>query len=107
MLKWDYQVERRDVSWRKSINEHRERVWGELASSPSFKPRVASAIEQVYRSARRKAWEETGVYYLEYKPETCPYSWDEIMTRSHELPADHVPTNENDPFQGDYSLDDD
>ena len=107
MLKWDWQPERRDVSWRKSINASRERVWGELASSPSFRPRIAEAIEQVFASARLKAWDETGVFKFEREPKTCPYSWDEIMFRPHELDPDDVPQDENDPFQGDISFEDD
>ena len=106
MLKWDYQLERRDVSWRRSINASRERVWGELASSPSFRPRVAEAIGQAFPLARLKAWEETGAFKLEHEPATCPYSWDEIMHRPHELPRDRVPEDMKDPFQGDLSLED-
>ena len=107
MHKWDWQPERRDVSWRKSINASRERVWGELTSSPSFRPRIGEAIEQAFPLARLKAWDETGVFKLEHEPKTCPYSWDEIMRRPHELPADRVPRDENDPFQGDLSNEDD
>ena len=103
MLKWDWQREKRDVSWRKSINASRDRVWGELASSPSFRPRVDEAIAQAFPAARREAWEETGVFKLEHEPKTCPYSWDEIMFRPHELDRDRVPHDENDPFQGDLS----
>ena len=106
MLKWDYQPEKRDTSWRRSINEHRERVWGELASSPSFRPRVGEAIAQAFPMARLKAWEETGVYKLEREPKTCPYSWDEIMYRPHELPADRVPEDLNSPDQGTVDFDD-
>lgn len=107
MLKWDWQPEKRDTSWRRSINASRKRVWSELASSPSFRPRVAEAIEQVFEAARLEAWEETGVFKLEREPKTCPYSWDEIMFRPHELDPDRVPKDENDPFQGDFSSEDD
>lgn len=107
MLKWDHQPERRGQSWRESINTARDRVWGELASSPSFRPRVAEAVEQAFPLARSKAWAETGVYKLEREPATCPYSWDEIMFRPHELDRDRVPRDENDPFQGDLSSEDD
>ena len=107
MLKWDFQPERRDVSWRNSINASRERIWGELASSPSFRPRIPQAIEQAFPLARLNAWDETGVFKLEREPETCPYSWDEIMFRPHELDPDRVPQDENDPIQGDISFEDD
>lgn len=107
MLKWDYQPEERGASWRRSINAARDRVWGELASSPSFRPRVAEAIADVYPAAREVAWEETGVYKLAQEPETCPYSWEEIMHRAHELGPDRVPANRDDPFQGDIAFEDD
>ena len=107
MLKWDYQPERRGQSWRDSINNSRDRVWGELASSPSFRSRVDEAIAQAYPLARSRAWAETGVFKLEREPKTCPYSWDEIMFRPHELDPDRVPQDENDPFQGDISFEDD
>jgi len=107
MLKWDYQPEGQGASWRRSINASRERVWGELASSPSFRARIAEAVEQAFPLARLKAWEETGLFKLEHEPATCPYSWDEIMHRPHELPRDRVPQDGNDPFQGDLSGEDD
>lgn len=107
MLKWDYQPERRDVSWRKSINASRERVWSELASSPSFRSRTGEAIEQAFPLARLQAWDETGVFKLEHEPRSCPYSWEEIMFRPHDLEPDRVPQDENDPLQGDFSAEDD
>lgn len=107
MLKWDYQPERRDVSWRNSINASRERVWSELASSPSFRPRTGEAIEQAFPIARLQAWDETGVFKLEREPTSCPYSWEEVMFRPHELERDRVPRDENNPFQGDFSSEDD
>ena len=104
MLKWDYQPEHRGQPWRASINEHRDRVWGELASSPSFRSRIPEAVEIAYQPARNKAAEETGVFLSNF-PSSCPYSWDDIMKRPHELGADHVPVNRNDPFQGGVDFD--
>lgn len=99
MLKWDYQPEQQGNPWRASINEHRRRVWGELASSPGFKRRIDDAIRIAYPFARGKAHEETGVFLKNF-PAECPYDWDEIMKRPHELGPDHVPVDEGDPFQG-------
>ncbi|MBC7987266.1 MAG: DUF29 domain-containing protein [Sphingomonadaceae bacterium] len=99
MLKWDYQIEQRGNPWRASINEHRNRVWGELASSPSFRRRIDEAITTAYARARLAAHAETGVF-LDNFPSECPYDWDEIMQRSHELGPDNVPVDEGDPFQG-------
>lgn len=106
MLKWDKQPEERGNSWRRSINAARKRVYGELAASPSFRPRVPEAIAFVYPSAREEASDETGVF-LECFAAQCPYSWEDIMTRPHELGPDHVPKDEGSPFQGDFDLDDD
>lgn len=103
MLKWDYQPERRDVSWRRSINAARKRVWGELESSPSFRARIPEAVSFAFPHARDGAWEETGVFALRSEPQTCPYSFDEIMYRPHELAPDHVP----DPSQGDIAFEND
>jgi hypothetical protein len=91
------------VSWRKSINASRERVWSELATSPSFRSRVDEAVRQAFPLARLEAWHETGVFKLEREPTSCPYSWDEIMFRPHELDPDRVPLDQNDPSQGDFS----
>ena len=106
MLKWDKQPEERGNSWRRSINAARRRVYGELASSPSFKRRVPEAVEFVYPGAREDASDETGVF-LQLFPDTCPYSWEEIMARPHNLADDKVPLDENSAFQGDVPLDDD
>ncbi len=107
MLKWDYQPEGRGASWRRSINAARKRVWAELASSPSFRPRLGDAIMHVYEGAREEVWEETGVFILQREPQSCPYSWDEIMSRPHELEPDRVPKNKNDSRQGDIAFEDD
>lgn len=90
MLKWDYQRGKRGESWRESIRDQREEVLEELKESPSFKARLDEAVTWAYRKARRKASDQTGVF-LQNFPETCPYSWDEIMTRRHEFDPDRPP----------------
>lgn len=90
MLKWDYQPERRGESWRTSIRDQREEVLEELEESPSFKARIDDAVTWAYRAARRHASEQTGVF-LQLIPDVCPYTWDEIMTRMHELGPDRLP----------------
>ena len=103
MLKWDYQPGRQDVSWRRSINAARKHVWGELESSPSFRSRIPEAVAFAFPHARNEAWEETGVFALRSEPQLCPYSFDEIMYRPHELEPDRVP----DSSEGDIAFDDD
>ena len=103
MLKWDYQPEERGSSWRRSINAARKRVWGELESSPSFRSRIPEAIEFAFPHAREEAWEQTGVYKLRSEPKVCPYNFDDIMFRPHELQPDCVP----DPSRADIAARDD
>ena len=106
MLKWDKQREERGNSWRRSINAARRRVYAELAASPSFRWRIPEAIAAAYPGARDDASDETGVF-LELFPLECPYSWDEIMLRPHNLDPDKIPQDSGSSFQGDFDLDDD
>lgn len=87
MLKWDYQPELRGQSWRKTIRDQRRTVTKLLADNPSFKARRAEAIELAYLGMPEDVEEETGVP-AQRLPQTCPYSWDDIMTRLHDLDPD-------------------
>jgi hypothetical protein len=84
MLKWDLQPERRSRSWQASILEHRRRIETELEDSPSYSGRVEEGIARAYRTAVPRAMRETGLP-LEAFPETCAYSFDDVMNREHEL----------------------
>ncbi len=93
MLKWDAQVDFRTRSWALSIDEHRRRVQYELKDSPSYKSRIDEAVARAYPRARHDAMFETKLSYNGF-PETCPFTFDEIMTREHHLrdvPPDQVP----------------
>lgn len=82
-LKWDHQPARRSQSWANTIAEQRRRVARRLTDSPSLKARLDEAIEAAYGDARLRASSQTGLYPDAF-PETCPYSWDEIMDRPFE-----------------------
>ena len=84
MLKWDHQPAKRGDSWTDSIEEHRARATLDLEDSPSYTSRLNEAIERAHRLARFKASRETGLPLSTFS-ESCPYSWDEIMTRPHRL----------------------
>ncbi len=86
MLKWDRQPERRSRSWLNSIREHRRRVERQLTKNPGLKPRIGEAVEEGYEVARYRAAIETSID-MEALPVSCPYDWDEIMTRTHVLSA--------------------
>lgn len=80
LLKWDIQTDHRTRSWAGSIAEHRERVEDELAKSPSYRARLDEAVSRAYRRARHKAHKETRLPRRSF-PESCPYSWEDMMTR--------------------------
>ena len=85
LLKWDHQPARRSRSWVLSIKEHRRRVERQLRHNPSLKPRFGEAIEEAYEFARIRCEKETSVE-TDSLPWSCPYDWDEIMTREISWP---------------------
>ena len=87
MLKWDYQPELRGQSWRRTIRDQRRAAAKLLTDNPSFKARLTAAVETAYDGMPELVDEETGVPASRL-PQTCPYSWDEIMTRLHDLDPD-------------------
>jgi hypothetical protein len=84
MLKWDHQPDRRSRSWWASISEQRLRLDDVLADNPGLRPRIDEAIARAYRRARLRAIKETDLEPERF-PETCPYSWDDIVTRDFSL----------------------
>jgi hypothetical protein len=51
-----------------------------LSDNPGLRPRVGEAIVRAYRRARIAAAKETGLDETGFAA-TCPYSFDDIMTR--------------------------
>ena len=85
LLKWDYQPDRRTRSWAVTIHEHRRRVAEHLQDGPGLKSALSGITARAYADGREAALEETRLR-PDLVPETCPYSWDEIMTRLVEWP---------------------
>ena len=86
MLKWDVQPGKRSPSWIASIVEHRRRIARALKKNPSYKSRVAEAIEEAFDTATAKAAAETNLP-LDAFPDANPYDWNAITGREHQLPA--------------------
>jgi hypothetical protein len=84
ILKWDHQPARRSRSWALSIDAQRIEVEDVLSDNPGLKPRIAEAIARGYRRARIEAAKETGLEESEF-PETCRYSFDDLMSREFSL----------------------
>ncbi len=86
-LKWDFQPDKRSRSRENSIGEHRDRIDEDLRDSPSMMGKRDDAVETAYGLARRKASRETRMTLSSF-PETCPYSWEHIMSASYKLSRD-------------------
>ena len=86
MLKWATQPARRTPSWVASIVEHRRRISQSPHDNPSFKSRIADAVERAFRTATNKAAGETNLSLTAF-PDTNLFDWEAITTRPYHLPA--------------------
>lgn len=86
MLKWDFQEDYRSRSWANSITGHRHRIEKALGDNPSYRARIDEASHEAYQRALLEAADETR-YPVRLFPQQLPYSWEEIMTRPHEVPG--------------------
>ena len=84
MLKWDQQPEHRTPSWVYSIREQRKRYHRLVKQSPSLRTSRDDLLADAYESARIWAANETSLPEDEF-PDTCPYSWDDILERPFEI----------------------
>jgi Domain of unknown function DUF29 len=86
MLKWDHQPGRRSRRWITSIESLRAEAEDVLEDSPGLQSRQDVALARAYRRARMEAAGETGLDKRLF-PSTCPYSPEEVMTRSFVWPS--------------------
>ena len=84
ILKWDHQPEKRSRSWLLSIEAQRMEVEDVLSDNPGLKPRIAEAMARAYRRARIEAAKETGLETSAFA-ETCPYSFEDAVSRAFSL----------------------
>jgi hypothetical protein len=79
LLKWQFQAERRGVSWTRTIKEQRKSLAFHLKQVPSLRANTADAEwqEAVWADAVTLAIKETGI---ENFPEYCPWTIDNILT---------------------------
>jgi len=78
LLKWQFQPGRRGASWEVSVANARDQLVDHLADNPSLKAKLPEFIDTAYRRARRNARAETGLAASCF-PETCPWSFAQIM----------------------------
>lgn len=86
LLKWAYQPERQNKSWLATMDHQRDEIEALLLDSPSLRPLLSDALEQIYQKARRDAARETGLSPTQF-PHRCPYDVDDIL-RDGFLPSD-------------------
>ena len=77
LLKWQYQPERRCISWELTIINGRHQIEKRLKNSPSLRPKLPEIIDGEYSFARRNASGQT-ILPLATFPENCPFTIDEI-----------------------------
>jgi len=78
LLKWQYQPERQNRSWLRTIKEQRKRVLLRVTRTPSLKQIVLDMdwVTEVWSDAVVKAIEETGIDVF---PEECPWIMSDIL----------------------------
>ena len=78
LLKWQFQSERRGMSWRATIRNQRRDLADHLVDNPSLKARLPEALSGAYERAIDAAAGETnldpGIF-----PAACPWSFERIM----------------------------
>ena len=78
LLKWRYQPEKRDASWRQSIRNGRIEIQKLLRDSPSLTGYIPQMLADEYVAARADAIDETGLSG-EIFPIHCPFTVEQVM----------------------------
>lgn len=86
LLKWQYQPERQEASWQRTIAVQRRDVADLLKGAPSLKPTLHEAdwFQRVWDHAVIQAINDTG---LDCFPDACPWSIDDHVLADGWLPA--------------------
>ncbi len=78
LLKWRYQPDLRDNSWRYSVREQRRKLTRHLRQNPSLHAKLTEAIADAYGDAIIDAARETDLPEPTF-PTACPWSFDQMM----------------------------
>ena len=81
LLKWRQQPGAQSRSWSVTIEEQRLQIENVFAESPSLRPLAGDMLAQTYAIARARAIAETGLADEAF-PAACPFSLDDILSRS-------------------------
>lgn len=77
LLKWQYQPDKKTLSWQLTIEEQRDELANLLQDNLSLKAQLDQSIERAYKKAVRWAQEETELP-RETFPRECPYTWAQL-----------------------------
>ncbi|MEG3848412.1 DUF29 domain-containing protein [Microcoleus sp. herbarium19] len=78
LLKWEYQPEKRNQSWRNTIAEQRICIETLLEDSPSLQPLIVEVFDNCYQKACQKAADETKIK-LNFFPKESPFTIEETL----------------------------
>lgn len=80
LLKWAAQPSRQGRSWTATIREQRLQAASVLRDNPSLRPMLAEILDDAYGLGRIRAYGETKLPDEAF-PETCPWTWNQVMDR--------------------------
>jgi hypothetical protein len=87
LLTWDHRPDKRSRSWVLTLREQRQRIDRVLRKNPGLKPKIPEAMKDGYAAdGQDRALGETDLPE-DRMPETCPYTFEQIMTRKIEIEA--------------------
>jgi len=78
LLKWQYQPERRNTTWRRTIIMHRLWIGRLLRDNPSFQPLLEDVVAESYQRASKTAALATNCPRERF-PQTCPYTLEQLL----------------------------
>ncbi|MBG0742413.1 MAG: hypothetical protein RLZZ29_1672 [Cyanobacteriota bacterium] len=78
LLKWQYQADKRSVSWFTTIANQRDDLQDLLEENPGLGKYIPDLLSKAYRNARRVAAAETGME-LAIFPDVCCYKIEQIL----------------------------
>ena len=78
LLKWEFQPDKRKSGWHSTIIEQRTQLLYLIDESPSLREFPGSQLQSMYRIARLKARDETGLSVSTF-PEQPPYAISQVL----------------------------
>jgi Domain of unknown function DUF29 len=78
LLRWQYQPERRNSTWRRTIIMHRWWIGRLLTENPSFQPLLEDVVAESYQLASKTAALAISCPRERF-PQTCPYALEQLL----------------------------